>query len=555
MTCPTCLSATGSHSLSCPSCGEALPVLPGARIDGRYEVLSRLGAGGMGTVFRARDLDLEQFVAVKVVQLNRSPQTGERFRSEIRLARRIKHKNVCSLWANGYEGNVAYVAMELVEGRDLRQLLRERGQLPWLEACQIAVQGAEGLQAIHEAGVIHRDLKAANVMIDAQGVVRLVDFGIAKASLKDAEAGRQADSSITETGQVVGSVEYMSPEQVRAAPLDARSDIYSFGIVLFELFTGRVPFRGDTPMSTMLKHLEDPPPLDGPVVALWPPDLRHILHRTLAKTPEDRYPSTRALLADLRHLRASLEDASTESRAVSVVYHRGLRFGRLSLVVAPGLLIAAAIAHLVLPRPGSEVLAPNPLPTPPPTTMEMTPVPAAGPPPTSPSRTLTPPNRRSPVERVPVATESLQSPTTTLPPPPPSTAPPPTTVPPPVEAATPTPPTTLPVHPGQLFAADDPEVVPPTCMDCPLPYSPIAERLGLQGEVVVEILVDEDGHVATPTIVEVRVSPDNQEVRKHAKELAVNTVSKRRYKPATKRGVPGKFHIKVTIKFQFQVTH
>ena len=381
MNCPACLSATGSHSLSCPSCGEALPVVPGARIDGRYEVLNRLGAGGMGTVFRARDLDLEQLVAVKVVRLDRSPQTGERFRSEIRLARRIKHKNVCSLWANGYEGNVAYVAMELVEGRDLRQLLRERGQLPWLEACEIAVQGAEGLQAIHEAGVIHRDLKAANVMIDAQGVVRLVDFGIAKASLKDAEASRQADSSITDTGQVVGSVEYMSPEQVRAAPLDARSDIYSFGIVLFELFTGRVPFRGDTPMSTMLKHLEDPPPLDGPVVALWPHDLRHILHRALAKAPEERYPSTRALLADLRHLRASLEDASTESRAVSAVHHRGLRFWRLVLVVAPGLLIAAAVAHLLLPGPSiDKAAAPDPSPTPPPTTIEMTPIPAAGPP-------------------------------------------------------------------------------------------------------------------------------------------------------------------------------
>ena len=445
------------------------------------------------------------------------------------MARRIKHKNVCSLWANGYEGNVAYVAMELVEGRDLRQLLRERGQLPWLEACQIAVQGAEGLQAIHEAGVIHRDLKAANVMIDAQGVVRLVDFGIAKASLKDAEAGRQADSSITDTGQVVGSVEYMSPEQVRAAPLDARSDIYSFGIVLFELFTGRVPFRGDTPMSTMLKHLEDPPPLDGPVVALWPPDLLPILHRALAKTPEDRYPSTRALLADLRHLRASLEDASTESRAVSVASStEGSGSWRLVLASSP------RSPHRCRRRssPSSraehrEGCGARPFADPATHTMaEPTPAPALAAPPASPSRTPTPSTRQPPTEPAPSRPTPLSSPTTTLPPAPPYSP--------------------APDHSRAPRGGGDPSS-PPRPRYRPIRVSS-SQRMTLKSfprharnarhrtrrspnasafraRSCVEILVDEDGHVATPNVLAVRVSPDNQEAQETSPRNLASTRS------------------------------
>src|SRR5262249_53751870 len=157
------------------------------------------------------------------------------------------------------------------QGTNLRQLLREKGPLAWTEACDVGIQALDGLQAIHEAGVIHRDIKAANVMLDAEGVVRLVDFGIAKASLQ--EVREHTDTSITDTGQIVGSVEYMSPEQVRDAPLDARTDLYSFGIVLYELYTGRVPFRGETPVATMLKHLEQAPPLDGPESMLFPPGL------------------------------------------------------------------------------------------------------------------------------------------------------------------------------------------------------------------------------------------------------------------------------------------
>ena len=543
MNCPACLSATGPNALSCPACDEPLPVEAGSRIDGRYEVLERLGQGGMGTVFKARDLDLKQLVAVKVARLDRSPQSGERFRSEIRLARRIKHKNVCSLWANGYQGKVAYVVMELVEGKNLRELLRERGLIPWVEACDIALQAAQGLQAIHEAGVIHRDLKGANLMIDAQGVVRLVDFGIAKASLKDVEKDQQSDSSLTDTGQVVGSVEYMSPEQVRAMPLDARSDIYSFGIVLFELFTGRVPFRGETPMTTMLKHLEAAPPLDGPEVALVPPDLVPILRRALAKDPDDRYPTTRALLADLRRLRASLVDQTTDS-IPAPPGARGLRFWLPILLAATFgvylLLLGPSIEKPPVPSPPTSVTpTATPTPPPPPSTLP----PTTSPPPPKSSRPGPATTTASPTPKPP-----LTPPTTvpevvvTLPPTPTTTV----TIP---ETTTTTLPTTttttLPSQPGQLFSMDDPEVVRPVCKDCPTPYSPIAERLGLQGDVVLDVFVDENGQVVDA------VATRGDDV---LKDIAQRAVKKWRYKPATKRGVPGKVHITITVRFQLQKT-
>ena len=544
MNCPSCQSVTGTNALSCPACDEPLPVEAGTRIDGRYEVLERLGQGGMGTVFKARDLDLKQLVAVKVARLDRSPQAGERFRSEIRLARRIKHQNVCSLWANGYEGKVAYVVMELVEGKNLRELLRERGLLPWVEACDLALQAAQGLQAIHEAGVIHRDLKAANLMIDAQNVVRLVDFGIAKASLKDVEKDQQADSSITDTGQVVGSVEYMSPEQVRALPLDARSDIYSFGIVLFELFTGRVPFHGDSPMTTMLKQLETAPPLDGPTIALVPPNLVPILRRALAKDPADRYPTARVLLADLRRLRASLVDQTTDSLAGPAPGARGFRFW------LPILLAATFGVYLLLLGPSIKApTTPGPSPTPATPTATATPSP--------PSSTLLPPPPERPqsLRHGPVTTTA--SPTTTTPPPTPTTTVPlvAVTLPPmttisvtlPVTTTTTLPTTaTVPLQPGQLYSRDDPEVVRPVCKDCPTPYSPIAERLGLQGDVVLDILVDENGQVVDA------VATRGDDV---LKDIAQKAVKKWRYKPATKSGVAGKVHITITLRFQLQRPH
>ena len=186
----------------------------------------------------------------------------------------------------------------------LRQRLRQEGPPDWDKAYDIALQVVDGLAAIHDAGVIHRDLKPANIMIDSRDVVRLMDFGIAKV------VERMGGSTATDLGHVVGSPEYMSPEQVRGWSLDFRSDVYSFGVVLFELFTGRVPFRGDTPAATILKHLEEAPPLRGPLAVRLHPAMVPILERALAKDRQARYPTCAEMRRDLE--RAKDRDETTD---------------------------------------------------------------------------------------------------------------------------------------------------------------------------------------------------------------------------------------------------
>ncbi len=188
-----------------------------------------------------------------------------------------------------------YISMELIDGLDLKRVLRESGAMSWDKGYDVAFQVASGLKAIHEAGVIHRDLKPANIMRDARGVVRVMDFGIAKAW--HSETG----DDLTITGHVVGSPHYMSPEQIRDLPLDFRSDLYSFGIVLFEIFTGQLPFVADTPVEVMMKHLKEPPPFEGDHGQI-PAPLLPILRRALAKDPGGRY-------ADAVQMRLALRGA------------------------------------------------------------------------------------------------------------------------------------------------------------------------------------------------------------------------------------------------------
>src|SRR3989449_6946792 len=296
MICPSCGAANDDAAEVCFTCRAVLSALTrGSIVGGRYEILSPLGRGGMGAVYRAHDRVLDETVALKVLRgdVASAPEMPKRFRSEIKLARRVAHPNVCRIYEYGEDGPRQYISMELVEGTNLKEVLKKRGALPPAEAFDVAIQVAEGLEAIHQVGIVHRDLKTPNVMLDPHGTARVMDFGIAK---KVAGEGTPAPSG----SYVVGSPEYMSPEQARGQPVDFRSDIYALGIIVFELFTGRVPFRGDTPVATLLMHLETPPPLEGPAAAAIPFAARPVLRKALAKDPAERYASAREMADALR---------------------------------------------------------------------------------------------------------------------------------------------------------------------------------------------------------------------------------------------------------------
>ena len=305
MECPSCRAPNEDDAAECFTCGSTLagtaPIKQGDTIGGRYVVRARLGRGGMGTVYRAQDTALEEEVALKVMAAGTAvdPELAKRFRSEIRLARQIAHRNVCRIYEYGEEAGHRFISMELIDGTDVRRLLRDRGPLPAAEAYDIAIQVARGLEAIHEAGIVHRDLKTPNIMRDGQGRVKVMDFGIAKRFDRDA-----ASTGVTATGHVIGTPDYMSPEQARAEKVDFRSDIYALGVVIFELFTGELPFRAETPMAVLLKHLHEPPPLDGVAGSRLPPAVRRVLRRALAKPPGERHGSMAELISDLERARA-----------------------------------------------------------------------------------------------------------------------------------------------------------------------------------------------------------------------------------------------------------
>ena len=273
-----------------------MPLGVGIVLANRYEILGHLGRGGMGSVYKVHDRALSETVAVKTLRpdIAASPEMAQRFLSEIRLARRIGHRNVCRIFEYGEDGPLRFIAMEYIEGVDLRKLIQQSGPLTGATGIEVALQVAAGLEAIHEFGVIHRDLKTANLMRDGRGQIKLMDFGIAK------EWGVEGTTQVTATGTALGTPEYMSPEQAEGEKVDFRSDIYAFGIVLFELYTGDVPFRGTTPMATALKHIHQPPPLDGPRAEPIPPPLIPLLRSALAKRPEDRQQTMVEVIDALR---------------------------------------------------------------------------------------------------------------------------------------------------------------------------------------------------------------------------------------------------------------
>jgi tetratricopeptide (TPR) repeat protein/predicted Ser/Thr protein kinase len=271
----------------------------GATFAGRYQVIEELGRGGMGRVYKVHDTELNEKVALKLLrpEVAADAETVERFRRELKSARAVVHKNVCRMFDIGRAAGTPYITMEYVHGEDLKRLIRKIGVMPAGRAVSIARQVADGLAEAHAQGIVHRDLKPQNIMVDEAGAARIMDFGIARSLEK---------KSITGAGIMIGTPEYMSPEQVEGKPVDARSDIYSLGIILYEMTTGRVPFEGDTPFTVGVKHKSEPPRDPREFNPALPPDLAALILRSLEKDPDKRFPTAGALIEELSRIEQSL---------------------------------------------------------------------------------------------------------------------------------------------------------------------------------------------------------------------------------------------------------
>jgi serine/threonine-protein kinase len=261
-------------------------------LSNRYELAEQLGAGGMAEVYLGRDRVLGRTVAVKTLlaQYAGDPHFIERFRREAQNAAALNHPNVVSVYDTGTDNGTQYIVMEYVEGRTLREVVREEGPLLPERAAEIAADVCAGLSFAHQHGIVHRDVKPANIMVTGNGAVKVADFGIARAV---------SGETVTQTAMVLGTAQYFSPEQAQSQPVDARSDIYSLGCVLYEMLTRQVPFTGSSPVAIAYKHVKEPPMVPSRLNPDVPPALEAIALKALAKNPNNRYQSADEMRADL----------------------------------------------------------------------------------------------------------------------------------------------------------------------------------------------------------------------------------------------------------------
>ena len=276
---------------------------PGSQI-GHYEIVAPLGVGGMGEVYRARDLRLGRMVAIKVMaaSIQYDPDHVARFRQEASALSALNHPNIVTVFDIDQVGPITYIVMELVRGQSLRALL-QAGALPLPMTLRLAVQIIEGLANAHEAGIVHRDLKPENVMVTDDGLVKLLDFGLAKVAAATTD---ETLSPVTQPGAVVGTATYMAPEQIRGRTADFHSDQFAVGLLLFEMATGQHPFRRDTWLATLTAIVTDTAPSVTGLNANAPPPLVWIVERCLSKSPADRYPSTRELARTMQSVEHQL---------------------------------------------------------------------------------------------------------------------------------------------------------------------------------------------------------------------------------------------------------
>jgi serine/threonine-protein kinase len=280
--------------------------------DGRYRIVRKLGTGGMANVYLAEDEVLGRRVAIKILNDRHAgdDQFVERFRREAKNAASLSHPNIVSIYDRGEAEGTYYIAMEYLDGRSLKELIVARGPAPVHIAIDYARQILAAIRFAHRHGIVHRDIKPHNVLVDAEGRLKVTDFGIARAGT----------SQMTEAGSIIGTAQYLSPEQAKGAPVDQTSDLYSVGVVLYELLTGVVPFSGDTPVEIAMKHLSAPPEPPSVKRAEIPRELDLVVLRALAKDPADRYQSAEEMDADLaRVARGAAVSPATEEAATAII--------------------------------------------------------------------------------------------------------------------------------------------------------------------------------------------------------------------------------------------
>jgi eukaryotic-like serine/threonine-protein kinase len=307
--------------------------------DGRYRIQRKLGAGGMADVYLAEDQELGRRVAIKILNGRHAndDQFIERFRREAKNAAALNHPNIVSIYDRGEAEETYYIAMEFLDGRTLKELIVSRGAAPVNVAIEYARQILSALRFAHRHGIVHRDIKPHNVMVDGEGRVKVTDFGIARAGT----------SQMTEAGSIVGTAQYLSPEQARGGEVDPRSDLYSLGIVLYELLTGKTPFDGETPVEIAMKHLSTAPKPPSKLRPGIPPELDMVVMRALAKNPDDRYQSADEMEGDLdRVARGARVSATTVDTATQVLRPAAAAVG------------AATAATMIAPPPSAAGVPP-----------------------------------------------------------------------------------------------------------------------------------------------------------------------------------------------------
>jgi len=358
--CPKCQTKNPDESKFCMECAAPLPqkeevvhtktletpteeLKRGSVFAGRYEIIEELGKGGMGKVYRVEDMKVKEEIALKLIkpEIAADKKTIERFRNELTTARKISHRNICRMFDLGEERGQHFITMEYVTGQDLKGLIRQSAPLSIPRAISIAKQICDGLTEAHSLGVAHRDLKPNNIMIDRGGNAKIMDFGIARSL----EA-----KGITGTGVIIGTPEYMSPEQVEGKEVDHRSDIYSLGIVLYEMLTGRVPFEGDTPFDIGIKHKSEVPLNPKELNIRIPENLSYVIMKCLEKDKIRRFQSAGEVQSELNKIqeRIPITVKEIQSRKSLTSKEITVTFGLKKLVMPILLVLASAILIVVV---------------------------------------------------------------------------------------------------------------------------------------------------------------------------------------------------------------